>query len=66
MTGLGPAAILLSLSIWGVLFGIIGMIVALPLTTLMVSYYKNFAAKKEVKAETQGNPKQESKTKKRR
>ena len=66
MTGLGPAAILLSLSIWGVLFGIIGMIVALPLTTLMVSYYKNFAAKKEVKAETQGIPKQESKTKKRR
>ena len=66
MTGLGPAAILLSLSVWGVLFGIIGMIVALPLTTLMVSYYKNFAAQKEVKAETQEIPKQESKTKKRR
>ena len=66
MTGLGPAAILLSLSVWGVLFGIIGMIVALPLTTLMVSYYKNFAAQKEVKVETQEIPKQESKTKKRR
>lgn len=38
--GLNPAIILLSLSIWGTLLGIIGMIVALPLTTLMLSYYK--------------------------
>ena len=32
--GLNPAIILLSLSIWGTLFGLIGMIIALPLTTL--------------------------------
>lgn len=38
--GLNPAVILLSLSIWGTLLGIIGMIIALPLTTLLVSYYK--------------------------
>ncbi len=38
--GLNPAIILLSLSIWGTLLGIIGMIIALPLTTLLVSYYK--------------------------
>lgn len=38
--GLNPAIILLSLSIWGTLLGIIGMIVALPLTTLLLAYYK--------------------------
>ncbi len=42
VTGLGPAMILLSLSIWGALLGIIGMIIALPLTTLLISYYKRF------------------------
>lgn len=38
--GLNPALILLSLSIWGTLLGIIGMIIALPLTTLLLAYYK--------------------------
>lgn len=46
VTGMGPAAILLSLSIWGALFGVIGMIIALPLTTLTVSYYKHYVAAK--------------------
>jgi predicted PurR-regulated permease PerM len=40
--GLNPAIILLSLSIWGSLFGIVGMIIALPATTLIISYYKRF------------------------
>lgn len=40
--GLNPAFILLSLSIWGTLLGFIGFIVALPLTTLCLSYYKRF------------------------
>lgn len=42
VTGLNPAVILLSLSIWGVLLGVIGMIIALPMTTLLLSYYKHF------------------------
>ena len=42
VTGLNPAIILLSLSIWGSLLGIVGMIIALPLTTLIMSYYKRF------------------------
>ncbi len=37
--GLNPAIILLSLSIWGSLLGFMGLIVALPLTTLLLSYY---------------------------
>lgn len=42
VTGLNPAVILLSLSIWGSLLGIIGFIIALPLTTLALSYYRRF------------------------
>ncbi len=37
--GLNPAVILLSLSIWGSLLGFMGFIIALPLTTLILSYY---------------------------
>lgn len=40
--GLNPAIILLSLSVWSALLGIVGMIIALPFTTLLVSYYKRF------------------------
>jgi len=42
VTGLNPAVIMLSLSVWGSLMGIVGMIIALPVTTLMISYYKRF------------------------
>ena len=42
VTGLNAAVILLSLSIWGSLLGMIGLIIALPLTTLIVSYYKRY------------------------
>ena len=42
VTGLGPAAILLSLSFWGALMGVIGMIIALPLTSLGISCYKHY------------------------
>ena len=42
VTGLSPAIILLSLSIWGSLLGILGMIIALPITTILLSYYKNY------------------------
>lgn len=42
VTGMGPAWILLSLFVWGSLLGFVGMIIALPVTTLLVSYYKRF------------------------
>ena len=47
VTGMGPAWILLSLSIWGSLLGVVGMIIALPVTTLLISYYKRFVLKIE-------------------
>lgn len=40
--GLSPAVILLSLSVWGYILGIIGLIIALPVTTLMISYYRRY------------------------
>ncbi len=47
ITGLNPAIILLSLSVWGALMGIVGMIIALPCTTLMLAYYKRYIKKQE-------------------
>lgn len=40
--GLSPAVVLLSLSVWGYIAGIIGLMVALPLTTLMLAYYQRY------------------------
>ena len=45
--GLNPAIILLSLSIWGSLMGFIGLILALPLTTLLLSYYDHYIDSRE-------------------
>lgn len=45
--GLPPAIILLSLSVWGYAFGIVGLILALPVTTLAISYYKRYVVGEE-------------------
>lgn len=45
--GLNPALILLSLSVWGSLMGFIGLIVALPLTTLIISYYEQYIIRRD-------------------
>ena len=42
VTGLSPAVILLSLSIWGKLLGLFGLIIALPMTCLCLAYYRRF------------------------
>jgi predicted PurR-regulated permease PerM len=39
-TGLSPALILLSLSVWGKLLGFLGLIIALPLTCLVWAWYQ--------------------------
>lgn len=68
ITGLNPAIILLSLSIWGSLMGMLGMIIALPLTTLMLSYYQRFIINKELikykSTENTDNQKKEDKDEK--
>jgi len=45
--GLNPAILLLSLSVWGALLGFIGLIIALPLTTLIMAYYQRYVTKEE-------------------
>ena len=49
--GLNPAIILLSLSVWGSLLGFIGVIIALPLTTLIIAYWQRYVTKEKVDVE---------------
>lgn len=58
--GLNPAMILLALSIWGSLLGIIGMIIALPATSLILTYYEKYISnprpKKPAEVGNEDNP----------
>ena len=47
--GLNPAILLLSLSVWGALLGFIGLIIALPLTTLIIAYWKRYVTKEDTR-----------------
>ena len=40
--GLSPAVVLLSLPVWGYIAGIIGLMVAISLTSLMLAYYQRY------------------------
>ena len=53
--GLNPAILLLSLSIWGALLGFIGLIVALPLTTLLIAYWQRYVTKEHKQEEISPN-----------
>jgi predicted PurR-regulated permease PerM len=44
-TGLSPAIILLSLSVWGKLLGFLGLLLAIPLTVLGWAYYNRYLSK---------------------
>ena len=45
--GLNPAILLLSLSIWGALLGFLGLIVALPLTILLIAYWQRYVTREK-------------------
>ena len=47
--GMNPAILLLSLSVWGALLGFIGLIIALPLTSLLIAYYQRYVTKESKK-----------------
>ena len=51
--GLNPAIILLSLSIWGSLLGFMGLVIALPLTTLILSYYNIYIVDRFARSEVE-------------
>jgi predicted PurR-regulated permease PerM len=63
VTGLNAAVILLSLSIWGSLLGMIGLIIALPLTTLIVSYYKRYVLGEDPQVKSSTTSKNDEKEK---
>ena len=54
--GLNPALVLLSLSVWGSLLGLLGMFIALPATTILLNWAKlwliNWRDKENAKIET--------------
>ena len=63
--GLNPAILLLSLSIWGALLGFLGLIVALPLTTLLIAYWQRYVTREKPQYEEnsgQETPETASKT----
>ena len=68
--GLRPAVVLLSLTVWGYLLGIIGLIIALPLTQILISYYRHYVVDdpldSERERENRRRKKLESKIEKRR
>ena len=57
--GLNPAILLLSLSIWGALLGFIGLIIALPLTTLLIAYWQRYVTKEHKAKEISPNTESE-------
>ena len=68
--GLRPAVVLLSLTVWGYQLGIIGLIIALPLTQILISYYRHYVVDdpldSEIERENRRRKKLESKIEKRR
>ena len=47
--GLNPAMMLLSLSVWGALLGFIGLIIALPLTNLILAYVNEWIDERDAR-----------------
>ena len=68
--GLRPAVVLLSLTVWGYLLGIIGLIIALPLTQILISSYRHYVVDdpldSEIERENRRRKKLESKIEKHR
>lgn len=58
--GLNPAILLLSLSVWGALLGFIGLIVALPLTTLLIAYWQRYVTREKPHYENYQTPEEAS------
>lgn len=62
--GLRPAVVLLSLTVWGYLLGIIGLIVALPLTQILISYYRYYVVEDPLDSEIERAEKRREKNEK--
>lgn len=47
-TGLSPVFILLALSIWGKLLGLLGLIIAIPITCVLLASYRQYIKSKKI------------------
>lgn len=45
---MNPAILLLSLSVWGALLGFVGLIIALPMTTILIAYYQRYVTRDSI------------------
>lgn len=54
--GLNPAIILLALSVWGTLLGLLGMVIALPATTIIIKWTKLYLASWRTKVDASFGP----------
>lgn len=57
-TGLSPAVILLSLSIWWKFLGVLGFLIALPMTCLLLAYYKRMLEKQQIVSDEKSGTKE--------
>jgi predicted PurR-regulated permease PerM len=46
-TGMSAVVVLLALSVWGALLGFVGLFLSIPLTSLVLSYYKRIVVQRE-------------------
>jgi predicted PurR-regulated permease PerM len=56
VTGLRPAVILLSVFVWGKLLGFLGLVLAIPLTSLIIAYYYRYVLHRPVHVEPEESP----------
>lgn len=55
VTGLSSSIILLSLAIWGKILGFLGLIIAVPLTYIVINYYKKYLELQEIELQGENN-----------
>ena len=55
VTGLRPAVMLLGIFVWGKLLGFLGLVLAIPLTGLLITYYQRHILAPPVRSSPQGS-----------
>ena len=56
VTGLRPAVMLLGVFVWGKLLGFLGLVLAIPLTGLVITYYQRHMLTPSVRSSSEVNP----------
>jgi predicted PurR-regulated permease PerM len=54
--GLHPALLILSLMVFGYFFGFLGMLIAMPVVSILIMFFKEWQAKRKIKEEEETTP----------